>query len=98
MALKVKADLSATGEGSALVITHGWLRLSGTWTGTVNLQTDPNNDGTWTNATDENGTAIALTGNINCPIDNSLPVKTRVYFTRSSGTVTYTLMGEPTQR
>lgn len=86
MAIKKANALSATGAGSAVVITKGWAQVTGTWTGTINLQNDVGNDDTWVNATDETGTALAWTGNFSCPIDNSTAIRTRLYFTRTTGT------------
>jgi hypothetical protein len=87
MANRAPDTLAATGAGTPITVQNGWLTLSGTWTGTVNLQTGPNPDGTWNNITDGAGNAIALTTNANCPIDNSMPVQMRVFFTRSTGTL-----------
>lgn len=95
MAIIKTGALAATGEGETVVINKGWINLRGTWTGTVNVQTDVTNSGVWANATDETGEAIALTTAASCPIDNAVAMKTRLYFTRSSGTLDYTIRGEP---
>ena len=93
MAIKKSDSIAATGAGGSVVIRKGWLSISGTWVGTINLQVDVNNNDTWSNATDQTGTAIALTQNTNCPIDNAVAMKTRAYFTRTSGTAVVTLIG-----
>lgn len=87
MANRQPDTLAATGAGTPITVQNGWLQLSGTWVGTVNLQTGPNPDGSWSNMTDASGNAIALTSNANCPIDNAMPMSMRVYFTRTSGTL-----------
>ena len=87
MANRVSDTLAATGAGSAITVQNGWLTLSGTWTGTVNLQTGPNPDGSWNDVTDGAGNVIALTVNTNCPMDDSMPMQVRVYFTRLTGTL-----------
>lgn len=87
MANRTQDTLTVTGAGTAITVQNGWLNLTGTWTGTVNLQTGPNSDGSWSNMTDGSGNAIALTTNANCPIDNAMPMSMRVNFTRTSGTL-----------
>lgn len=87
MANQVSDSLAATGTGTAITVKNGWLSLSGTWAGTVNLQRGPNADGSWSNMTDGSGNAIALTVNTECPIDNAIPMQMRVNFTRTSGTL-----------
>jgi len=87
MANRQQDTLAATGPGTAITVQNGWLQLTGTWVGTVNLQTGPNPDGSWSNMTDATGNAIALTTNANCPIDDAMPMSMRVNFTRTSGTL-----------
>lgn len=87
MANRVTDMLAATGNGTAITVQNGWLSLTGTWVGTVNLQTGPNPDGSWSNMTDGSGNVIALTANTNCPIDNAMPMSMRANFTRTSGTL-----------
>ncbi|RTL63538.1 MAG: hypothetical protein EKK41_23155 [Hyphomicrobiales bacterium] len=87
MANRVQDSLAATGAGTAITVQTGWLSLSGTWVGTVNLQRGPNPDGSWSNITDASGNVIALSVNTECPIDNAIPMSMRVNFTRTSGTL-----------
>lgn len=94
MALKVSESLAASNSTASLVIKEGFVSVQGTWTGTINIEVDPMNNATWSNVTDETGTALAYTGNINLAIDNGAPIKTRVKFTRSSGTAVIALIGE----
>ena len=96
MAVIKDATIAATGAGESVVLTKGWVNLRGTWVGTVSLQNEVE-PGTWADATDGAGTEIAWTGAVSCPIDNAVPLPTRVYFTRTSGTLEYTLRGEPSQ-
>lgn len=93
MTERVSDTLAATGAGSQITISQGWLQLSGTWTGTVNIQTGPDNAGNWSNMTDATGAAIALTTNTNCPIDNAISTTMRVNWTRVSGTLVATITG-----
>ena len=92
MALSATGTLSATGPGSSVVIRRGFLRISGTWTGTANVQVQTG--GTWTDMTDEAGTVVAYTANMSCAIDNAVALPTRVNWTRSSGDLVYFLTGE----
>lgn len=87
MANRQTDTLAATGPGTAITVQNGWLQLSGTWVGTVNLQSGPNPDASWSNITDATGAALSFTGNVNCPIDNAIPMSMRVNFTRTSGTL-----------
>lgn len=95
MAIPQTDTLVATGASTPVVVKTGWIQLSGTWAGTVNLQTGQNPDGTWSNVTDGLGAVLAFTGNLNCPVDNSIPMNTRVNFTRTSGTLVVTLTANP---
>lgn len=94
MANRVLDTLAATGAGTPITVQQGWLQLSGTWVGTVNLQTGPNPDGSWSNMTDATGTALAFTVNANCPISNPIPMSIRVNFTRTSGTLVAALTSQ----
>jgi hypothetical protein len=94
MANRVVDTLAATGTGTAITVQTGWLSLTGTWTGTVNLQTGPNPDGSWSSITDASGNVIALTVNTNCPIDNAIPMSMRVNFTRTTGTLVAALTSQ----
>lgn len=94
MANTVIDVLAATGPGKQITVQNGWLQLRGTWVGTVNLQTGPNPDGSWSNMTDGTGTAIALTGNANCPVDNAMPMQMRVFLTWTSGSLTAELTSQ----
>lgn len=94
MALKVSESLVATGSSGILVLKEGFVSVQGTWVGTINIEVDPIGNGTWSNLTDAAGAAIALTGNFNVAIDNGAPIKTRVKFTRTSGTAVVVLTGE----
>jgi hypothetical protein len=94
MANRQSDTLAATGAGTPVIVQNGWLQLTGTWVGTVNIQTGPNPDGSWSNVTDATGTAIALTTNANCPMDNAMPMSVRVFFTRTSGTLVAAITGQ----
>jgi len=93
--LRISDSVTATGRSAALVVNKGRIRLSGTWAGTVNIQTDMDNDATWSDELDPaTDAAIAITGNGSFPIDNSVPMKTAVYFTRTSGTLEVVIVGD----
>ena len=94
MANRQTDTLTATGAGTAITVQTGWLSLSGTWVGTVNLQRGPNADGSWSNITDGAGAVIALTANTECPIDNAMPMSMRVNFTRTSGTLVAAIVSQ----
>lgn len=94
MALVKTNSLAATGGGDSLVIKNGYAQTTGTWVGTVALQIDLLNDDTWVGATDKDGAALSFTANFCVPIDNSIPVKTRLHFTRTSGTAVTSIKGE----
>ncbi|PAQ09557.1 hypothetical protein [Mesorhizobium temperatum] len=94
MAIKVSESLAATGSTGELVLKGGFVSVQGTWAGTINVEVDPTGAGSWSNITDTAGTALAFTGNFNLAIDNGAPVKTRVKFTRTSGTAVVALIGE----
>lgn len=94
MAIKVSESLAATGSTGELVLKGGFVSVQGTWAGTINVEVDPTGAGSWSNITDLTGAALAFTGNFNLAIDNGAPVKTRVKFTRTSGTAVVVLIGE----
>lgn len=94
MAIKVSESLAATGSTDLLVLKSGFVSVQGTWAGTINVEVDPTGAGSWSNITDIAGATLAFTGNFNLAIDNGGPVKTRVKFTRTSGTAVVVLIGE----
>ena len=94
MALKVSDSLTATGSTDSLVIKSGFVSVHGTWTGSIAVEVDPSGGDTWSALSDADGTDLAYTANFNLAIDNGSPVKTRVTFTRSSGTAVVVLQGE----
>lgn len=85
--------LAASGASTPIVINSGWLQTNGTWTGSFNLQTGPNDDGTWSNFTDASGNVITFTGNANCPLNNGIAMNMRVNWTRTTGTITINVTG-----
>lgn len=96
--IKATDSLSATGRSAALVMTKGKIRLSGTWAGTVNVQTDLDNDATWSDElSPDTGSAWAFTGNGTVTVDHKIPAKTAIYFTRTSGTLVVDMLGEPSR-
>lgn len=94
MGLKVAQAIAATGASDSLVIKEGFLSISGTFVGTVAVQVDPAGDGTWLPLLDADGAAYEFTAAATMAIDNGAAIKTRVYFTRSSGTVNVVLDGD----
>ena len=94
MALKIADDLDATGSTDPLVIKSGFVSVQGTWTGTIEVEVDPVGDGSWSPLSDSDGADLSYTANFNLAIDNGVPVKTRVTFTRSSGTAEVVLVGD----
>lgn len=94
MSNRVSDTLAATGPGTAITIQQGWLQLTGTWTGTVNLQTGPNPDGSWSNITDATGTPLSYTTNANFAINNAIPMSMRVNFTKTTGTLVAALTSQ----
>ena len=94
MGLKVKANLAASGETEPLLLHHGFVSLAGTWEGTVALEVDPSGDDDWIPLTDLDGNAYEFTSNVTAAVDNGAAVKTRVAFTRTSGTLDAVLMGD----
>lgn len=96
--LRQTDSVTATGRSAALVMTKGKIRLSGTWEGTVNVQTDMDNDATWSDElSPDTGSAWAFTGNGTITVDHKIPAKTAVYFTRTSGTLEIVMLGEPSR-
>lgn len=94
MAAKVSESLAASGSTASLVMEKGFVSVQGTWTGTINIEVDPSGAGSWSNITDLTGAAVAPTANVNLAIDNGAPVKTRIKFTRTTGTAVVVLTGE----
>jgi hypothetical protein len=90
----VSQSLSATGNTNPVVAKSGFLSVQGTWAGTINLEVDPSNTDTWSSITDLTGVAAAFTGNVNVAFDNGAATKTRVKFTRTSGTAVIALIGD----
>jgi hypothetical protein len=93
MAIPATETLAATGNGLPVTMRRGYLRLSGTWVGTVNVQVQLG--GTWSNMSNPNtGTDLAFTANQSFAIDNAIALPTRVNWTRTSGSLVYFLTGE----
>lgn len=93
MAVQKSDSLDATGAGTALFIKDGHVTVRGTWTGTINVQIDPLGDGNWVNMTDDTGSEYAFTDDFDLTIDNGVRMKTRVLFTRTTGTAIAVLQG-----
>lgn len=96
--LVMSDTIAATGASDAITITSGRIQVTGTWAGTVNIQTSVDSGLTFANEVDPStGSDYEFTGNFNFIIDNAYPTPTRVYFTRTSGTVAVTIQGEASQ-
>ena len=95
MYLKVVDSLSATGSTDSLLVKEGFVSLSGTWVGSVAIEVDPSGLDAWLPMRDQSGNPIAYTSNQTVAIDSGAPVKTRITFTRTSGTLNAALVGEP---
>ena len=95
MHLNLVDTLGATGSTDSLLMRAGFVSLEGTWTGSVAVEVDAMGDGSWTPLTDITSTPHAWTANTTITIDNGAPVKTRVTFTRSSGTLEVGMVGDP---
>jgi hypothetical protein len=90
---KVSQSLSSSTSTSSIVAKSGFISVQGTWTGTINVEVDPDSVGTWSNMTDTAGTVVAITANCNIAFDNGCAIKTRVKFTRTTGTAVIVLAG-----
>lgn len=91
----VTGSLSATGNSAAFTPDLGrpiWVRLSGTWAGTVQLKRSTDGGTTWYPITTGSGTVKGVwTGNVNAPITEETcdGATYRLEFTRTSGTLDY---------
>ena len=94
MALKVYESLAATGSTDSLVLKTGFVSVQGTWEGTIEVEVDPTAENSWSTISDVDGADISYTAPFNLTIDNGAPVKTRVTFTRTSGTAVVVLTGD----
>lgn len=96
--LSMSDTVAATGASDAITITKGRVQVTGTWEGTVNVQTSVDEQSSFANEYDPNsGAEYAFTENFNFIIDNEYPTPTRIYFTRTSGTVAVTIRGDSAQ-
>jgi hypothetical protein len=78
MAQIPSTTLTATGATGSIFMTTGLVEISGTFVGTVNVQVDVLGDGTWVNATDTTGAAVAITAPGVLRINNGIGCNTRL--------------------
>jgi len=90
----VSQSLAASGSTNSILAKEGMVSVQGTWVGTINVEVDPDGSGNWSSITDRSGAVEAFTSNINIAFDNGAAVKTRVKFTRTSGTAVVVLTGD----
>ena len=86
--------LAATGSGEAILFSRPFnLTLSGTWVGSVALEASTDGGATFVNVVKPDGTASAFTINGLYAVPNvwQTGVLFRVTFTRTSGTLAWTL-------
>ena len=78
----------ATGISDACLVKDGIVRLSGTFSATIQVMVDALGDGTWAPATDSTGAALSLTTPGAMRIGNGIACPTRVECTAyTSGTI-----------
>jgi hypothetical protein len=91
---QVSAALTATGATGAVFMTSGVVEVGGTFVGTINIQVDATGDGTWANALDSSGSAVAITAPGILRINNGLGCNTRLNCSAyTSGTINVELKG-----
>lgn len=92
----VSGSLAASGQSATLDPVQGvpvWLTLSGTWTGTVQLQRSVDAGATWQDLTLGGAAWARFTANACEPVhvESEGEARLRLDFTRTSGTLTYRL-------
>ena len=92
----IEEDLAASGAGASFNPNEGRairLRARGTWAGTIKVQRSDDGGTSWDDLTVAGSAWAQFTANCNeeVAVDTSPAALYRLYFTRTSGTVSYRL-------
>lgn len=88
----VSGNLTGTGSSAPVLMKQGTVRISGTFSATIQVEVDVIGNGTWAPALDSAGAAVDLTVPGVMKIDNGAPCNTRVTCSAyTSGTIAYAL-------
>lgn len=91
---QLSSSLTGTGSTSAVIMRNGIVRLSGTFSATLQVEVDALANNTWAPALDGSGAAINITVPGVLKIENGVSCPTRVTCTAyTSGTVNVALRG-----
>jgi hypothetical protein len=91
---QVTATITATGATDSIFMTNGVVEVGGTFVGTINIQVDATGDGTWANAMDSSGSAVAITAPGIYRINNGIGCNTRLNCSAyTSGSILVELRG-----
>lgn len=90
----LSSSLTATGATSAIMMRNGIVRVSGTFSATLQVEVDALANGTWAPALDGSGAAINITVPGVLKVENGVTCPTRINCTAyTSGTVAVAIRG-----
>ena len=88
-------SFTATGPSPAMMMQSGVMSITGTFSGTVQVQVDVLGDGNWVAATDTSGNVLSLSAAGVLNIFNGVPCLTRLNCSAyTSGTISARLIGQ----